>query len=92
MEVTLDMVKEYGERILDLKRLFNIKMGHTPQDEHIPQILLTPLPDSGQDGNVPNVPMLYDEFYKYLDWDPETGLPSADKLNQLGLTDFADLV
>ena len=44
MDVDLDKVKNWGERILHLKRLFNLKMGHTPKDEHIPQILLTPLP------------------------------------------------
>jgi aldehyde:ferredoxin oxidoreductase len=89
MEVDLDKVKEWGERILNLKRLFNLKMGHVPSDEHIPKILLTALPESGQEGNVPDTEMLYREFYKFLDWDPDTGRPSIEKLNQLGLTDFA---
>ena len=29
-----------------------------------------------------------DEFYRLRGWDPETGYPGAEKLNELGLSDL----
>ncbi len=88
-EFTLDNIKEIGKRIFTLKRLFNLKMGHTPQDEHIPAILLKPLPESGSEGAVPDVKLLFTEFYKHQEWDPATGRPSQDKIDRLLLSDYA---
>jgi len=66
-------------------------MGHSPKDEKIPKILLTPLPTSGNDGNVPDVDLLYREFYAYQEWDPATGWPSEEKIKRLGLEEYAKL-
>jgi aldehyde:ferredoxin oxidoreductase len=85
-------LKHMGERILNLKRLFNLKMGHTPKDEHIPKLLLTPIPNGGQEGNVPDYPMLHQEFYKFLEWDPVTGMPSQSRLEKLELEDYAQML
>ena len=85
----VDETKLFGERILSLKRLFNLKMGHTPKDEYVPKILRTSLPEGGTEGNVPDTDALFSEFYKYEDWDPESGMPSKAKLEKLGLTEFA---
>ena len=86
--MNVERIKVMGERILVLKRLFNLKMGHSPKDERIPKILLTPLEESGSEGNVPDVEMLFSEFYKYLEWDPMTGMPSQEKITALGLQEF----
>lgn len=80
----------YSERILAIKRLFSLKMGYTPSKyEKIPKILITPLPESGQQGFVPDVEMIYENFYKTLDWDRKTGWPSAAKIAELGLEKYA---
>lgn len=76
----LKEVKLYGERIANIKRLFNIKMGLTPTDDRIPQILLRPFKKGGSAGRTPNFDKLKELFYKYREWDPITGLPSANKL------------
>ncbi|UYP46118.1 Tungsten-containing aldehyde ferredoxin oxidoreductase [Candidatus Lokiarchaeum ossiferum] len=86
---TMERIVTTGQRILTLKRLFNLKMGHTPQDEHIPKILLEPLPESGSEGQVPDVATLFSEFYSYMEWDKESGIPLKDKIKRLELESYS---
>ena len=81
----INEVKLYGERILNMKRLFNIKMGLTPKDDRLPQILLKPFSDGGSAGKSPNFEKLKKLFYKFRDWDQITGRPSENKLRSLSL-------
>ena len=81
----IDEIKLYGERILNMKRLFNIKMGLTSKDDRLPQILLKPFSDGGSAGKSPNFEKLKKLFYKFRDWDPNTGIPSENKLRSLSL-------
>ncbi|MFX1489471.1 MAG: aldehyde ferredoxin oxidoreductase family protein, partial [Promethearchaeota archaeon] len=81
----LDEVKLYGERILNMKRLFNIKMGLTPDDDRLPKILLRPYSNGGSAGKTPNFERLKNLFYKYRDWNPNTGKPSESKLTFLNI-------
>ncbi|MHA1263708.1 MAG: aldehyde ferredoxin oxidoreductase family protein [Candidatus Helarchaeota archaeon] len=83
----LDALKLLGERILTMKRLFNFKMGVTSNDDHLPQIILKPL-EGGQDKHVPNLEVMFKEYYEFRDWDPATGKPSQQKLEKLGLSEF----
>ncbi len=78
-------VKLYGERILNMKRMFNIKMGLTSADDRLPDILLRPFDDGGAAGRTPNFEQLKKLFYEYRDWDPNTGKPNESKLKSLGL-------
>ncbi|MFX1463885.1 MAG: aldehyde ferredoxin oxidoreductase family protein [Promethearchaeota archaeon] len=82
---TVDDMKIFGERIYMLKHLFNLKMGLTVADDRLPQILLKPLEDGGSAGKSPNFQQLKEAYYKYRTFDPETGMPSAEKLKSLGL-------
>jgi len=81
----LDEIKLYGERILNMKRLFNLKMGLTAKDDRLPKILLRPHKKGGSAGKTPDFEKLKHLFYKYKEWHPETGKPSETKLKQLGL-------
>ena len=82
----LDEIKLYGERILTMKRLFNLKMGITPEADKIPQILLRPQSDGGSAGRTPNFELLRKLFYEYKEWNLMTGKPSKSKLHQLELS------
>jgi aldehyde:ferredoxin oxidoreductase len=84
----VDEIKLYGERILTMKRLFNLKMGVTPRIDNIPQILLRPLTDGGSAGKTPDFDLLRKKFYKFRDWDISTGKISQSKLKFLGLDDL----
>ena len=81
----LEEVKLYGERIATIKRLFNIKMGLTPKDDRLPKILTKPFNSGGSTGRTPDFTKLRKLFYKFRDWDLNTGKPTKNKLKQLGL-------
>ncbi|NVM17702.1 MAG: aldehyde ferredoxin oxidoreductase family protein [Candidatus Lokiarchaeota archaeon] len=81
----LEEVKLYGERIANLKRLFNIKMGLTPKDDRLPRILTKPFNSGGSAGKSPDFEKLKNLFYNFRDWELDTGKPSNKKLKQLGL-------
>ncbi len=74
-----------GERAWNLKRLYNLRLGWTPVHEKLPRLLLQSMPDSGQNGAVPDMEVLLDEYYAACGWERPTGLPLPEKLRALGL-------
>jgi len=88
LKFNLTDLKKLGERIYMIKRLFNLKMGITPQDDRLPQILLKPVNEGGSAGNTPNFDKLKKFYYKYRTFDLNTGYPSNEKLEYLGLYDL----
>jgi len=79
-----DMMKA-GERAWNLKRIINLRLGLDPRNEKLPKLLLQPLPDGGQQGFVPDVELLLQEYYAACDWDRVSGWPSDRKIAELGL-------
>jgi aldehyde:ferredoxin oxidoreductase len=84
----LDHMKTMGERIFNMKRLFNIKMGLTSENDSIPKILLTPTKEGAVRGKSPDFEKLKAYYYQIRDWDPLTGKPNLEKLHELGLSDL----
>ncbi|RPJ42121.1 MAG: aldehyde:ferredoxin oxidoreductase, partial [Chloroflexi bacterium] len=74
-----------GERAWNLKRLINLRLGLTHADEKMPKLLLEPLPDGGQEGHLPDIELLLNEYYAASGWDRQTGWPKEEKLAELGL-------
>jgi aldehyde:ferredoxin oxidoreductase len=74
-----------GERALTLKRLLNGKLGLTAVNDRLPALLLQPLHDEEVDTRVPDLDVLLPAFYQVRGWDPQTGMPTPGKLQQLGL-------
>jgi len=81
----LHEIRLYGERIANLKRLFNIKMGLVASEDRLPKILINPFKDGGSAGRTPNFEKLKSLFYKHREWDPSSGKPSVKKLRELDL-------
>ncbi|MFX1451760.1 MAG: aldehyde ferredoxin oxidoreductase family protein [Promethearchaeota archaeon] len=88
LDCNLDNLKILGERIFIIKRLFNLKMGVTPKDDKLPKILLKPLNGTESAGKTPNFEHLKKEYYKYRQWDLETGIINQETLERLGLQDL----
>ncbi len=88
LDCDTEKLRIYGERISVMKRLFNLKMGITPKDDRLPKILLNPLDGTECAGKSPNFYQLKTEYYKYRDWDIETGKLNQEKLKKLGLKDL----
>ncbi|TLN12943.1 aldehyde ferredoxin oxidoreductase, partial [bacterium] len=86
---TPDDLMVAGERAWNLKRAINCRLGLTPASEVLPKLLLQPLPEGGQEGYVPDVATLLDEYYAASGWDRASGRPLAETLRRLGL-DFVD--
>jgi len=74
-----------GKRNLTLKRMLNMRRGLTRANERLPDLLLKPLTDGATEGNVPDVDALLSGAYAEFGWDPETGRPRRDTIEQLGL-------
>jgi len=84
-QVTSDDMLLAGERIWNLKRAFNNRLGLTRADDRLPQLLLQPLAEGGTQGHVPDLELMLGEYYEARRWDPETGKPGREKLEELGL-------
>ena len=69
-----------GKRIVNIKRLLNFKLGLTPADDRLPELLLKPLKEGGAAGFVPDMPALLAGAYAEFGWDSETGRPPLDVL------------
>ncbi|MBU0702395.1 MAG: aldehyde ferredoxin oxidoreductase family protein [Chloroflexi bacterium] len=74
-----------GKRIVTLKRLLNLRRGLTRADDRLPELLLRPLEDGGTEGTVPDLETLLAGAYAEYGWDPETGRPTQETLELLGL-------
>jgi len=76
---------QMGERIFNLKRLYNVRCGISRKDDTLPARLLT-LKRTGE-GLTPNLPPLGEmlsEYYQARGWSEE-GVPLPEKLRELGL-------
>ncbi len=77
-----------GERIWNLERLWNLKAGLTRKDDSLPERLLKEAFKSGPSaGVVVDLDTMLAAYYKERGWD-ENGVPTAEKLQELGLADL----
>jgi len=89
LEMTQPHFLQAGERIYDLKRMYNIRCGTTRKDDTVPtRMLLEKRQEGGAAHNLPPFPEMLDEYYRYRNWD-QSGAPSKGKLRELGLTESA---
>lgn len=84
-ELSIEDVMEIGERIYNLKRLYNVKHGINRKDDTLPDRFLKE-ERTGQDliVNMPDLDTMLHDYYEYREWDQD-GIPSEAKLRQLGL-------
>lgn len=76
-----------GERIVNLERLYNLKVGMTPRDDTLPvRYLAEPLPSGPSKGEVVQLEPMLTAYYELREWDRELGRPTDEKLASLGLS------
>ncbi len=85
--IPMDMAEflKTGERIFNLKRLYNVRCGISRKDDTLPARFLT-LKHEGEN-LTPSLPPLGEmlaEYYQYRGWSEE-GFPRPEKLKALGL-------
>ncbi len=83
-------VRQIGERIVNLERLFIAREGITRRDDTLPKrFLQEPLPEGSgpSTGSVLELAPMLDEYYRARGWDVGSGLPTPEKLAELGLSE-----
>jgi aldehyde:ferredoxin oxidoreductase len=80
-----DHLTTVGERIFNLKRLLNMRLGVTSDDDHLPQrIVAEPRPSGSAAGIVPVMEYMLWRYYKSRGWDDE-GRPTPEGLHSLAI-------
>ena len=89
LDWTVKDLLQFGERSWNLKRAINNRMGLNAKNDKLPKALMTPMPDGGSEGFVPDLEGMLFAYYQHRGWDEGTGKPRRDKLVELGLGDVA---
>lgn len=83
---------EVGERVLNLQRLFNIREGLSRKDDILPE-RIKQKPAFGfyekeDQCAIKDFEGMLNEYYEARKWDIKTGMPSKEKLKELGLEEL----
>ena len=78
-------ILQLGERINNIKRLISCKLGISRKDDKLPAHLLKPLKSGKTAGVKLDLENNLKRYYKEREWDWETGLPTKEKLEELGI-------
>lgn len=87
---TEDMVQKACERVVNIERAYISREGIRRKDDTLPiRFLNEPLPgECGPSaGSVVELEPMLDEYYEAHGWNMNTGIPTREKLNELGLYD-----
>lgn len=87
-DVTEYELYRVGERAWTLARVFNMREGFTVEDDHLPDRSYMPtiggaLANGGIDRE--ELREAIHNYYAMLGWDKETGIPTVEKLEELGV-------
>ena len=85
LELSWEEFLSIGERIFNLKRMFDVRCGISKKDDVLPKRLSEePLPDGGAAGKLPDVANMLPAYYELRGWS-EDGIPTDDTLRRLDL-------
>lgn len=87
-ETSLWDLMKLGERRLAMQRCFNVREGLGPEADSLPPRVYEPIasgPNRGVRMDRGTVERAKATYYRMRDWDPQTGLPSDEKLVELDL-------
>ena len=85
IDLTWEELLITGERIFNLKRMFDVRCGISKKDDVLPKrIAKEALPDGGAAGKLPDVENMLPTYYKLRGWSAE-GIPTDETLKKLDL-------
>ncbi|MEE9399220.1 MAG: aldehyde ferredoxin oxidoreductase C-terminal domain-containing protein [Dehalococcoidales bacterium] len=89
--MSLEEVMKVGKRVINMMRLYNLKVGLTP-DKEIPSFRYRSKsvdgPNTERDVR-PHWEKMLDKYYQLMGWDRKTGMPSPETLKELGIEHLA---
>ncbi|MDY6880213.1 MAG: aldehyde ferredoxin oxidoreductase N-terminal domain-containing protein [Desulfatiglans sp.] len=102
IEISSKEMMDNADRVWNMLRILNAREGFSRKDDIFPEIWFKPMKDA--EGNVlkimdyyhqkvltrDDLKMVLDHYYDERGWDKETGNPSRQKLNELGLSFVAE--
>jgi aldehyde:ferredoxin oxidoreductase len=96
IDVTPEELKRCGERIQNAARLFNIREGLGRKDDTLPwKVMHDPIPDEGPAKGAfvtqAELDLLLDDYYESRGWTKQ-GVPTVEKLKELGMDDLIGIV
>jgi aldehyde:ferredoxin oxidoreductase len=84
-ELTGEELMVIGERLHNLKRMYNVRLGISRKDDKLPPRLMSHDKRTGAAaGILPHMGRLLSEYYSLRGWTQE-GIPTKEKLAELGL-------
>jgi len=88
-KITVDDLLQIGERIINLERMYNVRLGLSTSDDRLPaRFTDEPLPVQHSGITIMHKINDFDEmlgrYYELRGWD-ENGIPTDEKLHELGL-------
>lgn len=104
MEISEEEMLGVGERIINLERAFNALCGLSRKDDKFPEKWFEPL-ETIEEPKIrkpltdyyrkteltrEDVEKMFDEYYADRGWDVKKGVPTQEKLIELGLEDIAE--
>ena len=95
-ETTPEEMRLKGERINNLARVINIREGFSRKDDTLPyKVMHHPIPDEGPSKGAyvtqEELDLMLDDYYEARGWTRE-GIPTEEKLNELGMNDLIEIV
>jgi len=81
-------IENVGERRINMMRMFNAREGFDRQQDIIPEKLFKPLKGGASDGwklDKDEVEGALDTYFELSGWDVKSGIPTSEKLEELGL-------
>lgn len=94
-EISLEEMVRIGERANNLARVFNAREGFSRKDDTLPERLFGPLEAGALKGvSYPRADFerALSDLYEIKGWDVETGIPTREKLAELGIEWAADKI
>jgi len=83
---SVEELLKIGEREVNVKRAFNIREGLTRKDDTLPKRFTEePMPEGPGKGQVANLKLMLDEYYRLRGWDLRTGMIKRKTLKRLNL-------
>jgi aldehyde:ferredoxin oxidoreductase len=89
-EYTLNDLLLLGERSWNLKRMINHRLSPTGLDDTLPERFKVPLAEGGAAGYSPPFEEMLFTYYNERRWDSVTGIPTVNKLRELGLDELSE--
>ena len=98
-----DELLRYGERVWNMYKLLNVRMGFERKDDQPPKAWFEPIKRGDKEFRMmdyykttilteKDMDQMLDDYYDERGWDRDRGAPTLEKLRDLGLEAFSDRI